>query len=662
MEKANSDIYNLSSSIYHHKNILRTIACNGTGVVVTGSFDKTCAFFSWSEGDGGYIHLRDTNYHDDYVYVVRSEINNNGFFSGSKDRKIILMDNTGNPLGEYLGHSSIVNDISQAERDTFISGSWDTTAKVWDVEKQTCLFSLKDHSYAVCTLALPGRRYITGSQDKKLRLWDGNKIIKTIDNAHEDIIRSIILSPGGFSFYTCSNDYTIKHWSMDGTLLNELTGHDGFIFRLGYNHELKLLASGGDDKVVKIWKNETYSQDLFHPNTIWDLAFNKNNNDLLTACADGVIRVFSNSQDRWLGPDQLEEYNNLCLFSNKEETSGNNSVDLSKLPNISEMRNIKNPKEGDIRAFNNNGVPEVYIFQSGRWEKQGDVIGMKDTKKFYPGDKFFPSGEYDYVFNVELDGKELYLPFNKGDNCLVAAEKFIIREGLNKNLYVDDVTKFLRKNTQSVQSSYQPVQKKPEIKNQQEASSSTKFPVINYQKFDSINVEGPIKKIEQINEILKSNNDPLQLSPSEFEIIKNFINTLGKTQFYHTSNFNPKELDIFLNKLERWSLENIIIFLDCFRMYLLHPRSNDIFQKIGGGIQELTIFLEIIKKGSDIHRILVMRILNNMFIYESSRIIMIEKRQEILDNISVYIDTENKNLKSAIYKLFYKYVYILNGI
>ena len=652
MEKEHNEIYNLSSSIYHHKNILRTISCNGNGIVVTGSFDKTCSYFTWSEEAGGYIHQKDTDYHDDFVYIVRSEIRNNGFFSGSKDTKVILMDNEGNPVGEYMGHTGTVNDISQADCETFISGSWDTTAKVWDVEKKKCLYTLKDHSYAVCTLALPGRKYITGSQDKKLKFWDGDKLIRTIDNAHEDIIRSIILAPGGFSFYSCSNDYTIKHWSLDGNLLNEITGHDGFIFRLAYNHNLNILASAGDDKVVKLWKNEKYSQDLFHPNTVWDLAFNRNNNDLLTACADGVIRVFSNNPKKWLVPDQLEEYTNLCLLSNKEEDS-NTSVDLSKLPKISELRNIKYPREGDLRAFNNNGAAEVYIFQSGRWEKQGDVIGMKDNKKRYHGDRFFPAGDYDYIFNVDLEGQELFIPFNKGDNCLVSAERFINREGLNKNLYLDDVTKFLRKNTQGVETVNNQAPKKSEIKKPQEVSL-VKFPILDYQKFDSINVEGPVKKIEQINEALLRSNDPNQLSPAELEVLKKFINIIGKTHFYHTSTFAPKEIELFTKKLGRWSSENIIAYLDSFRMFLLHPRSNDLFQKIGGGIQELTLFLEFLKSESDVHKILVLRILNNMFINESSRILMFEKRQYILDSVSGFIDSENKNLRSALCKLLYK--------
>lgn len=37
----------------------------------------------------------------------------------------------------------------------------------------------------------------------------------------------------------------------------------------------------------------------------------------------------------------------------------------------------------------------------------------------YEGDKFFPKGNYDNIFKIELgDGVERALPFNNGDNPL----------------------------------------------------------------------------------------------------------------------------------------------------------------------------------------------------------------------------------------------------
>ncbi len=73
-------------------------------------------------------------------------------------------------------------------------------------------------------------------------------------------------------------------------------------------------------------------------------------------------------------------------------------------------------------------------------------MGTKGGKKYYPGDNVFAPGDYDFIFDVDLEGKTSKLPINYGDNCLVEAEKFIARENLHK-LYLDDITKFLRQNT-----------------------------------------------------------------------------------------------------------------------------------------------------------------------------------------------------------------------
>jgi hypothetical protein len=133
------------------------------------------------------------------------------------------------------------------------------------------------------------------------------------------------------------------------------------------------------------------------------------------------------------------------------------------------------PKEGEIRIFNNNGVAEAYCFKEGKWEKIGEVLGTKTDKKYYPGDKAFPAGEYDFVFDVELEGYTTKLPFNHGDNTLVIAEKFIARENLHK-LYVDDITKFLRQNTKP-QSFHQT---KKEVKNQPTQPTCVTFPVVKF--------------------------------------------------------------------------------------------------------------------------------------------------------------------------------------
>lgn len=69
---------------------------------------------------------------------------------------------------------------------------------------------------------------------------------------------------------------------------------------------------------------------------------------------------------------------------------------------------MKGKKEGEIRLFKNGNKPEAYMWsmESNSWILIGDVLGGTKTKKPFPGDKYFPAGDYDYLFDVENDKGE----------------------------------------------------------------------------------------------------------------------------------------------------------------------------------------------------------------------------------------------------------------
>ena len=113
------------------------------------------------------------------------------------------------------------------------------------------------------------------------------------------------------------------------------------------------------------------------------------------------------------------------------------------------MSQMKGKKNGEVRMFRNGQKPEVYAWNDGKWEKIGDVVGGSN-KKHYPGDKYFQSGEYDYVFDVDDEsGVPKQIPFNDGDSYMDAAERFCLREGYSKH-YLQQIVNFLRQNTRNV--------------------------------------------------------------------------------------------------------------------------------------------------------------------------------------------------------------------
>ena len=90
------------------------------------------------------------------------------FFSGGKDKKIFQFDRHGSPIGLFEGHTNAVNCLRILDDEHIISGSWDATAKIWNIESKQCVGTLAGHEHAVSILVLQDGRIITGSRDEKI--------------------------------------------------------------------------------------------------------------------------------------------------------------------------------------------------------------------------------------------------------------------------------------------------------------------------------------------------------------------------------------------------------------------------------------------------------------------------------------------------------------
>jgi phospholipase A-2-activating protein len=163
----------------------------------------------------------------------------------------MMIDIEGNPIMELLGHEGAVNSLSQVTENELVSGSWDATAKIWDLETGKVKQTLTGHTHAVSVLAIKGGTVITGSQDKMIRIWHNGKMEKEI-KAHDDIVRGFSSVPQMHGFASCSNDEVVKLWSLDGTNLLEYRGHSGFVFAID-TLESGEIVTGGDDCTVRVW-------------------------------------------------------------------------------------------------------------------------------------------------------------------------------------------------------------------------------------------------------------------------------------------------------------------------------------------------------------------------------------------------------------------------
>lgn len=502
MSSLSSDLslFTLSQSTQLHTGAVRTIDTFGD-LMVTGSLDSS--IYLYSKTAGPYEVIQSFEYHDNYVYCAKFTSDGTRIVSGGKDCKALVVNLEGELMSTISGHENAVNYVQELG-GTLMTGSWDATAALWDLETSTCVKTLKTdkHSHAVTGL-LTSSMVVTGSQSGYMNFWslDGS-LIRSI-KAHDEIIRDIISTDAGI--LTCSNDLTVRLWSPDGRQLSMLKDHSGFVFALAVS-ALGEIASGSDDRTAKIWRTSSCVDTIPHANTVWDLSFNSEG-DLITAGADCFVRIFTRDGSRVAPEEELKAYGSLIQETLSSQQVG---LDMKDVPDIEQLAYKQGKRDGEVAVFNNNGTAEAYIWHADTlmWERAGEVCGVNGamTKKHYAGDYFFPAGEYEYIFDVEIgDGLARKLPFNNTDNTLLVAEKFCTREGINRE-HVQMIMRFLEQNAKPVGLISAPTSAPAQAFFSKPYSEY--FPVQQMMFFESLNVDPILKKIKELGQ------DPVLVRPT----------------------------------------------------------------------------------------------------------------------------------------------------
>lgn len=296
--------------------------------VMSGSIDYSNKMYMMNRQTGKYDFSKEIMLHDGFVMNIIQHVSGTGFFSGGKDGKIFSIDLEGNPIMEFSGHEGAVSSLSQCIEGELVSGSWDGTAKVWDTATGQVKATLDGHSHAVCVLTLPNGITITGSQDKKIRLWHAGVQHKEWVG-HEDIVRGFAEVPAINGFASVSNDETMKLWTLEGEKLMELKGHTGFIFAVDCL-ETGEIVTGGDDCTVKLWENGACKQTIQLPKTVWSVTHNQHN-DILVACENKTVYCFTRDIERFDMGDDFTKYEEEC----KANAQGGEKIDMSTLKEFS---------------------------------------------------------------------------------------------------------------------------------------------------------------------------------------------------------------------------------------------------------------------------------------------------------------------------------------
>jgi WD40 repeat protein len=141
-----------------------------------------------------------------------------------------------------------------------LSGSADTTLRLWDLSRGCCAARLQGHSAAVlCVVAnWPAHNALSGSSDQSLRLWDLEHMrCVEVFEGHEGAVTCLAADWSGKVAISGSADRTLRLWGLDcGTCSQVLTGHQSAICAVVVTWAKAQALSSSLDSELILWDLE----------------------------------------------------------------------------------------------------------------------------------------------------------------------------------------------------------------------------------------------------------------------------------------------------------------------------------------------------------------------------------------------------------------------
>ncbi|XP_046617824.1 phospholipase A-2-activating protein isoform X1 [Neodiprion virginianus] len=681
--------YKLSSVLVGHSSDVRAVAAFKDGSLVSVSRDKTARLWRPNELNAGYTESAVLRGHSNFVSSVcvinPSEQFPDGFvITGSNDNNIcIYLPGEENPLHTIKAHQNTVCNLTAGkEEGTFLSSSWDLTAKLWHINKlDSPQLTLTSHTAAVwCVADLANGVIVSGSADKLVIAWRRNGTILHKFSGHTDCVRGICVIKDE-EFLSCANDATIRHWSVSlGTCLGTYCGHTNYVygiastFLLGGSH----VVTSGEDRTVRIWHNAEIQQTLTLPaQSIWSVDILPNG-DIVTGSSDGLVRIFSAKPERYADAATLQQYDEAVANTqlNAEQELG--GIKISDLPDAKALHQ-PGQRDGQTKMIRDGNTVKAYSWSqsSKQWQHVGDVMGASGGSPATSGKQLYNGMEYDYVFSVDIqDGvPPLKLPYNNGDDPWCAAQKFIHDNNLSQ-LFLEQVANFIVNNSQSapvlnaepqfadpftggnryIPGSGIPGRTLPNNVPTPSASSSsssvsqTYIPHTTYLKLEQANVPAITEKLLEFNKKIDSG-----IHTVSEECLDPFVKRLCSQNGDEVGADPIEMLKIFLN----WPNNLVFPALDLARLAVLRPDVNS--QLCNDGL--LAVLRRHIKTDAlPANQMLAFRVLANMFCHSKGEALGLHYKDELLKTILDLSSLGSKHNQIAIASYLLNLIVALNKL
>ncbi|MFO0757017.1 MAG: WD40 repeat domain-containing protein [Byssovorax sp.] len=217
-------------------------------------------------------------------------------FAASESHKVILWDlATGEPMGEIERHAPGVRSLAWIPgTQSFASGSWDETARVWDLEQGTLRLTLKDQDSVNAVAASPdGSLVASGTTESVITLFKAKSGEKAgALEMKNGWVNALAFEPGGGRLWSGEEGKMVTVMDVPTQrVLQEIPVNDGAVNSIALSPDGKMVAAGTQESSVHLWDTSSYGElaSASMGNGVNSLMWSPDGTTLLAAENEGVL-------------------------------------------------------------------------------------------------------------------------------------------------------------------------------------------------------------------------------------------------------------------------------------------------------------------------------------------------------------------------------------
>lgn len=180
----------------------------------------------------------------------------------------------------------------------FVTGSTDSTARLWDCTNGTVLLDLQAHTRHLKSMAFSpcGKRFASAGY-VEVRLWDAERgeILRVL-KGHTSSIEAVVYSPDGRWVVSGSLDGTIRFWdALSGKQVAVWTAPLGSVMCLACSSDGLWIGTGHSQGNIQLWNAASGEPNLVlrgHTGAVTRTAFSSNNLLFASSSDDSTVRLW----------------------------------------------------------------------------------------------------------------------------------------------------------------------------------------------------------------------------------------------------------------------------------------------------------------------------------------------------------------------------------